>query len=253
MADGALAGRVALITGGSRGIGEAIAHAYADEGADVAIVGRDKQALEETAEGIISRGRQAHVAVTDLRDISVLPELFDQAESALGEITILVANAGVQDVSPALEVTEEAFDEQSDINLKSLFFTNQEAGRRMIERGNGGNIVNLGSTFSVVGFENFSVYCATKAGVHLLTKSLAIEWAKHRVNVNAIGPTATLTEMNKPLFADEEFAAGFMPTVPAGRLPDPSDIARAAVFLAGPDADMVHGHLLLVDCGFTAH
>ncbi len=185
MADGALAGRVALITGGSRGIGAAIAHAYADEGADVAIVGRDRKALEETAEGVVSRGRRAHVAVNDLRDISVLPEVFDQAEGELGEISILVANAGVQDVSPALEVTEAAFDEQSDINLKSLFFTNQEAGRRMIERGNGGNIVNLGSTFSVVGFENFSVYCATKAGVQRRLKfaihTPLIRWTKAQI------------------------------------------------------------------------
>ncbi len=253
MGDGALADRVAVITGGSRGIGEAIAEAYADEGADVAVVGRDREALEQTAAAVEARGRRAHVAVLDLTEVSRLRELFDEVEAELGEVTILVANAGVQDVRPALEVTEEQFDEMSDINLKSLFFTCQEAGRRMIERGEGGNIINLGSTFSIVGMENFSVYCATKAGVLLLTKSLAIEWAKHRVSVNAIGPTATRTEMNKALFADPEFKAAFMPTVPAGRLPEPSDIARAAVFLAGPDADMVHGHLLLVDGGYTVH
>ena len=251
MANAVLEDRVALITGGSRGLGQAIAWAFADEGADVGVVGRDEAALRETVAGVEERGRRGTAVSSDVTDIPGIPVVFDRIEAELGESSILVVSAGVQDERPALEITEEQYDVVVDTNLKSLFFYNQEAGRRMIERG-GGNIINLGSTFSLVGLEEFSVYSATKGGVLQLTKTLAIEWARYGVHVNAIGPTATLTELNEPLFADPEFKAAFMNKVPAGRLPEPGDIGRAAVFLAGPDSDMVHGHLLLVDCGYTA-
>lgn len=250
MENGKLAGRVAIVTGGSRGLGQAIAWAFANEGADVAVVGRDEAALGETVAGIEERGRKALSVATDLTDVKQIPAVFEGIEEALGESTILVNSAGVQGDRPALTVTEEQYDEVVDINLKSLFFCCQEMGRRMIDRG-GGNIINLGSTFSLVGKENFSVYCATKGGVLQLTKTLAIEWAKHGVNVNAIGPTATLTDMVRPLFDDPEFTAAFMPMIAPGHLPEPDDIGRAAVFLASPDSRMVHGHLLMVDCGYT--
>lgn len=250
MENGRLAGRVAIVTGGSRGLGQAIAWAFADEGADVAVIGRDQSALDETVAGIEQRRRKALSVAADVTDVQQIPRVLDQIEEALGECTILVNSAGVQGDRPALDVTEEQYDEVVDINLKSLFFCCQEMGRRMIDRG-GGNIINLGSTFSLVGRENFSVYCATKGGVLQLTKVLAIEWAKHGVNVNAIGPTATLTDMVKPLFDDPEFKAAFMPMVPAGHLPQPEDIGRAAVFLASGESQMIHGHLLMVDCGYT--
>jgi len=248
-----LEGRTAMITGGSRGLGQAIAWAFADEDANVAVLGRDEEALRATTAGVEERGRKAMALAGDLTDVSAIPRLFDQVEAQLGDCDIVVNSAGLQGDRPALDVTEEIYDAVVDINLKALFFCCQEAGRRMIERGSGGKIINLGSTFSLVGAQNFSVYCATKGGVLQLTKCLAIEWAKHGVNVNAIGPTATMTDMMRPLLEDPEFSAVFMPKVPAGHLPDPSDIGRAAVFLAGPDSNMVHGHLLMVDCGFTIH
>jgi NAD(P)-dependent dehydrogenase (short-subunit alcohol dehydrogenase family) len=250
MSNRKLEGQAAIITGGSRGLGQAIAYAFAEEGADVGVIGRDQSALDATVAGVEKRGCKALSVVADLRDVRQIPGVLDQIEEGLGECTILVNSAGVQGDRPALEVTEELYDEVVDTNLKSLFFCCQEVGRRMIDRG-GGKIINLGSTFSLVGRENFSVYCATKGGVLQLTKVLAIEWAKHGVNVNAIGPTATLTDMVKPLFENAEFKATFMPMVPAGHLPEPEDIGRAAVFLAGPDSRMIHGHLLMVDCGYT--
>ena len=250
MANDVLKDRVAVITGGSRGLGQAIAWAFADEGADVGVVGRDEAALAETVAGIEKRGRRALAVATDISNVSVIPGVFDQIEGELGNSDLLVASAGVQGDRPALDFTEEQYDEVADTNMKALFFCNQEAGRRMIER-DGGAIINLGSTFSVVGLDNFSVYSSTKGGVVMLTKSLAVEWARHGVRVNAIGPTATLTDMVKPLLDDPEFKAAFMPRVPADELPMPEDIARAAVFLAGPDARMVHGHQLMVDSGYT--
>ena len=184
--------------------------------------------------------------------MATIPGVFDQVEQELGESTILVNSAGVQGDRPALEVTEEQYDEVVDTNLKSLFFCCQEIGRRMIDRG-GGNIINLGSIFSIVGKENFSVYSATKGAVLQLTKTLAIEWARHGINVNAIGPCATLTPMVKPLLEDPAFTEPYMQRVPPGHLPQPDDIGRAAVFLASSDSKMVHGHLLLVDCGYTSN
>jgi NAD(P)-dependent dehydrogenase (short-subunit alcohol dehydrogenase family) len=251
MASGDLEGKVAIVTGGSRGLGQAIAVALASDGADVAVVGRDTAALAETVAQVEATGRTAMSLAEDIADVSKIAGVFDAVERELGDCGILVNSAGLQGDMPALEVTEELYDAVVDINLKSLYFCCQEAGRRMIERGQGGKIINLGSTFSVVGMENFSVYCATKGAVRLLTKALAIEWAKHGVNVNAIGPTATLTDMVAPLFDDPEFKAAFMPKVPSGRLPEPSDIGKAAAFLAGPGSNMIHGHLLMVDCGYT--
>lgn len=251
MSDGKLQDRVAIVTGASRGLGQAIAWEFATEGADVAVVGRDEEALAQTVAGIEERGRKALPIAADLTDVGAIPGIFDQAEGVLGESTILVNSAGVQGDRPAREVTEEQYDEVADINLKALFFCCQEAGKRWIDRGNGGNIINLGSIFAVVGMENFSVYCATKGGVLLLSKTLAIEWARHGINVNLIGPCATLTDMVRPLFDNPEFKAAYMPKVPAGELPDPRDIGRAAVFLASDDARMIHGHQLLVDSGYT--
>lgn len=247
---GQLEGRTAVITGGGRGLGRAIAEAFADEGADVVVVGRGRAALDDTVAAIEQRGRRGLGVVADLRDVKAITALFDRVESEFGEVEILVNSAGLQGDMPATEVTEEIYDDVVDTNVKAVFFCCQAAGRRMLERGHG-KIINLGSTFSLVGAPNFSVYCATKGAVLQLTKTLAIEWSSSGVNVNAIGPTAVRTEMMRPLLDDPAFAAVFMPKVPAGRLPEPEDIGRAAVFLAGEDSNMVHGHLLMVDCGFT--
>jgi NAD(P)-dependent dehydrogenase (short-subunit alcohol dehydrogenase family) len=244
-------GKVAIVTGGSRGLGQAIAVALAGDGLDVAVVGRDEDALAETVSQVEATGQRALPIVADLLDVSRIPGLFDQVEAELGPCDVLVNCAGLQGDKPALEVTEELYDAVVDTNLKCLYFCCQEAGKRMVERGSGGKIINMGSTFSLVGRENFSVYAATKGAVHQLTKTLAIEWARHGINVNAIGPTATMTDMVRPLFDDPEFTASFMPLVPSGRLPEPSDIGRAASFLASSNAEMIHGHLLMVDCGYT--
>ena len=248
---GALDGLKAIVAGGGRGIGRAIALAFANEGADVGVVGRDDESLSAVADEIQALGRRAVATSQDLKVVDEIPGLFDRLSEQLGGLDILVNSAGVQITGPSLEVTEEQWDETLDANLKSMFFSCQAAGRQFISQGHG-KIINLASTFSFVGFPEFAAYCSSKGGVALLTKTLAAEWAPSGVNVNAIAPTAVRTEMNAYLLDDPGFLDFFVPKVPAGRVGDPSDVAGAAVFLAGSGSDFVHGHLLLVDGGYTA-
>ncbi|HET9258518.1 MAG TPA: glucose 1-dehydrogenase [Acidimicrobiia bacterium] len=248
---GALEGRKAVVAGGGRGIGRAIALAFAAEGADVAVVGRDPDTLTAVADEIRAAGRTAVGVSQDLTQVAEIPDLFDRLAAELGGLDILVNSAGVQITGPSTEVTEEQWDTTMDANLKSMFFSCQAAGGRFIDQGRG-KIINLASTFSFVGFPEFAAYCSSKGGVALLTKTLAAEWASSGVNVNAIAPTAVRTEMNAYLLDDPDFLGFFLPKVPAGRVGDPSDVAGAAVFLAGAGSDFVNGHILLVDGGYTA-
>jgi NAD(P)-dependent dehydrogenase (short-subunit alcohol dehydrogenase family) len=248
---GALDGRKAIVAGGGRGIGRAIALAFAAEGADVAVIGRDPDTLAAVADEIRAAGRTAIGVSQDLTQVTEIPGLFDRLAAELGGLDILVNSAGVQITGPSTEVTEEQWDTTMDANLKSMFFSCQAAGRRFIDQGRG-KIINLASTFSFVGFPEFAAYCSSKGGVAQLTKTLAAEWAPSSVNVNAIAPTAVKTEMNAYLLDDPNFLDFFLPKVPAGRVGDPSDVAGAALFLAGTGSDFVNGHILLVDGGYTA-
>ena len=251
MSKNALAGKKAIVTGGGRGIGAAIAVALAEAGADVAVIGRTAELLEDTAAAVRALGQSAAVKVADLTDVDSIPGVFAELADGLGGFDILVNSAGVQLTAPALDVSEQDWDATIDANLKALFFCCQAAGSRFVETG-AGKIINLASTFSEVGFPGFAAYCASKGGVMQLTRTLALEWAPHGVNVNAIAPTAVRTEMNAYLLDDPGFLEAFLPRVPAGRVGQPNDIAGSAVFLASAASDFVHGHLLYVDGGYTA-
>jgi NAD(P)-dependent dehydrogenase (short-subunit alcohol dehydrogenase family) len=250
MPDPVLSDRAAVVTGGGRGIGRAIALGLADAGAKVAIVGRSTDPLDDAVGEIEAAGGTAAGFEYDLTETAGIPGLFDRMAERLGGLDILVNCAGVQITGPTLEVSEADWDATIDANLKALFFCCQAAGRRFIEQGHG-KIVNMGSTFAVAGMATFAAYCASKGGVLLLTRALAAEWAGKGVNVNAIGPTAVRTEMNAYLLDDPEFMKGFLPLIPAGRIPTPEDVANAAVFLASDASDMVHGDQLMVDGGYT--
>jgi len=244
-----LTGRVALVTGANTGLGQALALALAQAGADIAVAGRSS--AEATGDAVRAAGRRFHDVRADLGDVSVVGDVVADAETALGPVDILVNNAGTIRRQDALEFSESDWDDVMNVNLKSLFFLTQAAGRGMVERGRG-KVINIASMLSFQGGVRVASYTASKSGVAGLTKLLANEWAGRGVNVNAIAPGYFATNNTAALQADETRNREILGRIPAGRWGDPKDIGGAAVFLASAAADYVHGTILTVDGGWLA-
>ena len=244
-----LTGRAAIVTGANTGIGQAIAVALAQAGADVACVGRT--AAEETAAQIRALGRRAAVIHANLATIEPVGRVVAETLDALGRLDILVNNAGIIRRADAVDFTEEDWDAVIDTNLKSVFFLSQAAGRHMIAAG-GGRIINIASMLTFQGGIRVPSYTAAKSGVGGLTKLLANEWAKHNVTVNAIAPGYIATSNTAALQADPERNRAIVERIPAGRWGAPADLGGAAVFLASDAAAYVQGHVLAVDGGWLA-
>jgi 2-deoxy-D-gluconate 3-dehydrogenase len=244
-----LTGRVAIVTGANTGIGQGIALALAEAGADLALVGRS--AAEETAEKAEALGRRAILVPADLSTIAPVGDAVDRTLAGLGRLDILVNNAGIIRRADAIDFSEADWDAVVDTNLKSVFFLCQAAGRHMIGQGRG-KIVNIASMLSFQGGIRVPSYTASKSGVAGLTKLLANEWAAKGVNVNAIAPGYIATNNTAALQADETRNRQIMERIPAGRWGAPSDLGGAAVFLASDASDYVNGHILAVDGGWLA-
>jgi len=244
-----LSGRVAVVTGANTGIGQAIAVALAEAGADVACVGRTP--AEDTVERIRALGRHAGIISADLSTIEPVTRVVDETVERLGRLDILVNNAGIIRRADAVDFTEEDWDAVVDTNLKSVFFLCQAAGRHMIANG-GGRIINIASMLTFQGGIRVPSYTASKSGIGGLTKLLANEWAKHNINVNAIAPGYIATNNTAALQADEMRNAAILDRIPAARWGDPADLGGAAVFLASDAASYVQGHILAVDGGWLA-
>lgn len=244
-----LAGRVALVTGASSGIGQAIAVALAAAGADVAAVGRSDSS--ETGGRVQAAGCRFLPVAADLGSTAVCPEVVREVELGLGGIDILVNNAGTIRRREALEFSEQDWDSVMDVNLKTLFFLSQAAARRMIPRG-GGKIINIASMLSFQGGVRVASYTASKSGLAGLTRLLANEWACKGINVNAIAPGYIATRNTEPLRHDEERNREILGRIPAGRWGVPGDLGGTAVFLASRAADYIHGAILPVDGGWLA-
>ncbi|MFC3714289.1 2-dehydro-3-deoxy-D-gluconate 5-dehydrogenase KduD [Sphingoaurantiacus capsulatus] len=244
-----LSGRVAVVTGANTGIGQGIAVALAEAGADVALVGRSP--ATETAARIEGLGRRALLIGADLSSIAPVEGVVAQAVEGLGGLDILVNNAGIIRRADAVDFTEEDWDAVIDTNLKSVFFLCQAAGKHMIARRRG-KIINIASMLSFQGGIRVPSYTASKSGVAGLTKLLANEWAAKGVNVNAIAPGYIATNNTAALQADEARNRSILDRIPAGRWGASEDLGGAAVFLASPASDYVNGHVLAVDGGWLA-
>ncbi len=243
-----LEGRVALVTGASRGLGAAIALGLAEAGADVAVHGNTRSP-DGTCERIRALGRRALPLVGELADPRVPDELVRAAAGGLGELGVLVNNAGTIRRAPAAETADEDWLAVLEVNLNAVFRLCRAAGRPMLAAGRG-KIVNVASLLSFQGGITVPAYAASKGGVAQLTKALANEWAARGVNVNAIAPGYMRTDNTAALQKDALRSRQILERIPAGRWGEPSDVVGAAVFLCSPAADYVHGHVLVVDGGW---
>lgn len=248
MDDGPLEGRVAIVTGAGRGIGEACAVALARAGAAVTLVARSRDELEQVAERIRSGGGQATVAAADITDPAQVASVID----AMARVDIVVNNAGTDRPTAFFEVDEALLDELFAVNVKGTFFMSQRAAKKMVDAGNGGSIVNMSSQLGLVGGAFETAYCAAKFGVEGLTKSMAIELAKHGIRVNGVAPTVVETPRTAAALANEALRAMIVGRIPLGRLASPEDVAAAVVFLASPASGMVTGVTIPVDGGWVA-
>jgi NAD(P)-dependent dehydrogenase (short-subunit alcohol dehydrogenase family) len=248
--------KVAIVTGGSQGIGRAIALGLAQAGSHVVLAkypDKRQDEINAVKAEIEALGRKALIVQTDVAQVEQVRALVDQAHATFGRIDILVNNAGWTGTTPALDVSEDEYDRTMAASLKSVFFASQAAARVMIPQG-GGRIINIGSNFGEIAFKGRSVYAAAKAGVHHLSRALSLEWAKDGVLVNVVAPCITETESRKNILERpgyKDWATKEM--IPRGRWNQPEDLVGAVLFLSSPLSDMVVGHVLMVDGGWTIH
>jgi gluconate 5-dehydrogenase len=246
-----LSGRVALITGSSQGLGLSLARGLAEAGAAVVLNGRDEKKLAGAAATLRGEGRRVATAAFNVTDRAAVEREIARIEKDVGPISILVNNAGIHRRAPLVEMTEEQWREVLDTNLTSAFIVGRTVGPRMIARG-AGKIINITSLISEVARPTIANYAAAKGGLKMLTRSMAVEWAKHGLQINGIAPGYLVTELNQPLLENQEFNAWVCKRTPAGRWGQPEELVGAAVFLASRASDFVNGQILTVDGGMLA-
>jgi 2-deoxy-D-gluconate 3-dehydrogenase len=245
-----LTGKVALVTGGNTGLGQGIALALAEAGADIVSVALSDS--DDTVAQVQAMGRRAHAISADLTSIEPVERVVQDALAAMGRIDILVNNAGLIRRANAVDFTEADWDLVMNINLKTVFFMSQAVARLFIKQGDGGKIINIASMLSFQGGIRVPSYTASKSGVAGLTKLMANEWAPHRITANAIAPGYFATANTQALREDPVRSAEILGRIPAGRWGEPSDLGGAAVFLASRASDYVQGAILPVDGGWQA-
>lgn len=245
-----LEGKVAIVTGANTGLGQGMAVALAQAGADLALVGRSSP--DKTVEMVQAAGRKAHVIMGNLGSLDPVERIVGETGEALGGLDILVNNAGIIKRNDSLDFTVEDWDTVMNVNVRTLFFLSQAAARAMIDKKTGGKIINIASMLSYQGGIRVPSYTTSKSGVMGLTRILANEWAAHRINVNAIAPGYFSTNNTAALQSDETRNRQILERIPAGRWGEPSDLAGATVFLASAASDYVQGITLPVDGGWLA-
>ena len=247
-----LAGRKAVVTGASRGIGRRIAEALSRAGANVVVTARSVGALDETTAAIRAAGGTVHGVALDVMVVEQCRRAIATAATLLCGLVILVNNAGTQEVRPSLEVDEALWDEILGTNLKGAFFCAQAAARQMQAAGHGGAIINLCSLTSAVGIPTAVPYGSSKTGLLGMTRGLATEWASLGIRVNAIAPGYFRTAMTEAFYADDAWREAMLPKIPFGRFGDLGDLDGIAIFLASDASGYITGQCIPVDGGFLA-
>lgn len=244
--------KLAIVTGGARGIGRGCAHALAEKGLDLALVDMLAPEMDRTKAELEALGATVTCHEADVADFARAAAVVAEVIAAHGRIDVLVNNAGINRQRPALDYSEAEYDAIVDVNLKGVFFLSTAVARTMRAAGRPGSIITITSQAGVVGAPGRSIYSAAKAGAAHLMRTLAAEWAPYGIRCNAIAPTFTRTPLLEAALAVNPAFAASTATVPLGRIAEPADIAGAVVFLASPAAAMITGQHLAVDGGFTA-
>ena len=248
-----LKGKVALITGSTRGIGKELALGFAKEGADVIIHGRNSEKAKIVAKEMENPGARHMGIGADVSSSQDVRRMVNEAVNSFGKIDILVNNAGVNPfILEAEKIKEEGWDQVLDVNLKGVFLCCQAVGKQMIEQ-RGGKIINISSAAGILGEQGFLPYCVSKAGVMTLTRVLAYEWSKHNIIVNAIAPGFVAGGMNTPILNKEILVSGLTQQVPLKRLGNPEEIVKIALFLASEDSSYINGTTIVADGGMTGY
>lgn len=246
-----VAGKVAIVTGGSKGIGFGMAQALAQYGADIVVACRNISEGEKAADTIKKLGRRAMAIRCDVTKKLEVEDMVSAVINVFGRIDILLNNAGMNIRKPAVEIEEEDFDRVIETNLKGVFLVAQAVGKQMV-RQKKGKIINISSIMGGVGFPWLASYCSSKGGINQLTKVLALEWAPYNINVNAIAPAYIRTPMTSGWLSDKERYKTIIDSTPLGRVGDLEDLAGPVVFLASEASNYVTGHVLYVDGGWLA-
>jgi 2-deoxy-D-gluconate 3-dehydrogenase len=247
--------KIAIVSGASQGIGKAIALGLAKAGAHLVLAKYPQggqEGIKAVQAEIEAMGRKAAVVLVDVSDVAQVNRMIDEAKRLFGRIDILVNNASWTGTGPALDVTEEEYDKTMDATVKSVFFACQAAARVMIPQG-GGKIINIGSNFGVIAFNGRAVYAGAKAAVHHLSRALSLEWANQGVTVNVVAPCITETDSRKVILERPGYKEWAKTQIPIGRWNQPDDLVGAVLFLSSSMSDMVVGHVLMVDGGWTLH
>lgn len=246
-----VAGKHALVTGATKGIGLEICRVLADAGAHVAAVGRDREGLDAVTRAIEAADRRAVPIAADLATVEGAEAAAKAALDAFGTIDILVNNAGIALVEPLLEAKVADWDLTMAVNLRAPFIIGRAVAPGMIAQ-KAGKIINISSQAGVVGLDDHGAYCASKGGLNMLTKVMTSEWAKHNIQINAVCPTVILTPMGEQVWGDPAKGDPMKAKIPAGRFGRPIEVADLVLFLASPASDLITGQNILIDGGFTA-
>jgi glucose 1-dehydrogenase len=244
-----LQGKVAIVTGATKGIGIGCAEEMLKEGAKVVLTGRSVDLGEEAAKRISRKEGDTLFVACDVKDSSQVKNLIDTTVAHFGRLDIMVSNAGTNGKAEFLDVTEEDWDRIIDTNLKGIFLCGQYAAKQMVKQGQGGAIINMSSVMAVLGLKNQVAYSASKGGINQLTKVMSLGLVDYDIRVNAIGPGPIMTELMLRVAEDEEVMNGILRRTPAGRVGSCEEVGRVAVFLASDDASFIHGQTIYCDGG----